>query len=185
MANSHRAIYDNLLKFKPILKAHAPSTLGQGRLVALVWVKTAARAKYLYAYDFHTDVGNMNYVCCLLEKQQTLQGQKEDIRLFAGMPKRSWPFLAGGRRILCLKHKSSGQLQPRKAVAWSRNREVNWEVALLQYAELFNICSCQQARWKKCISNASAHCLSTSLFGCAAVTPGTAQGPFLESQQCW
>lgn len=87
MANSHRAIYDNLLKFKPILKA--PSTLGQGRLVALVWVKTAARAKYLYAYDFHTDVGNMNYVCCLLEKQQTLQGQKEDIRLFAGMPKRS------------------------------------------------------------------------------------------------
>lgn len=52
-------------------------------------------------------------------------------------------------------------------------------MALLQYAELFNICSCQQARWKKCISNASAHCLSTSLFGCAAVTPGTAQGPFL------
>lgn len=60
-ANSHRAIHANLLKFKPILKAHSHSTLGQGRL-ALVWVKTEARAKYLYVYDFHTDVGNMNYV---------------------------------------------------------------------------------------------------------------------------
>lgn len=59
MANSHRTIHANLIKFKPILKAHAPSTLGQGRLAL---VKLAARAKYLYTYDFHTDVSNMNYV---------------------------------------------------------------------------------------------------------------------------
>lgn len=100
-----------------------------------------------------------------LEKQPTFPGQQRVSDISQGCP--TDPNLCQQEAgAFSVEIKSSGQLQPEKAVAWSRDMGLNLDVASLQYPELFNICSCQLTDWKKCISNASAHCLSTSLFCC-------------------
>lgn len=86
---------------------------------------------------------------------QTFQRDPQQILTFAS--RRHGHFLSKSRAV--------GSCSLRKQ--WHGvDTGLSWDVALLQYPELFNICSCQLADWKKCISNASAHCLSTSLFCC-------------------